>query len=207
VSGDGDNDRQIVRAADPDSDLFAPVMVMRSAPKEVWIAMDDAPLILTLWLDQDSSARFDAERRCHFPPGRNLVPAHVTMFHHLPGDHCREIAQEMTSIARRTGQIKLSVPSLRFLGNGVAYDVLGSELVHLRAVIAQRWSAHLTRQDAQGFRPHVTIQNNVGADIAKALYERLSKAFEPFDVTGMGLQLWRYRGGPWEAAGEYAFER
>jgi 2'-5' RNA ligase len=77
------------------------------------------------------------------------------------------------------------------------------EVQCLRAEIAGRWSAHLTRQDAQGFRPHVTIQNKTAAATAKELFEKLSTSFMPFEVLATGLLLWRYRGGPWEAAGEY----
>ena len=75
------------------------------------------------------------------------------------------------------------------MGNGVAYDVPSSELTDMRETIARRWSAHLTPQDAQALRPHVTIQNKVPAEAAKALYQRLSETFEPFDVAGTGLQL------------------
>ena len=46
-----------------------------------------APLILTLALDERSFAFFDAQRRLHFPASRNLIPAHVTLFHHLLGLH------------------------------------------------------------------------------------------------------------------------
>jgi len=59
----------------------------------------------------------------------------------------------------------------------------------LRAEIAGRWSAHLTRQDAQGFRPHVTIQNKTAAATAKALFEKLSTSFVPFEVLVTGLLL------------------
>jgi hypothetical protein len=44
------------------------------------------PLILTLGLDRASFERFEALRRAHFPPALNRVPAHVTLFHHLPGE-------------------------------------------------------------------------------------------------------------------------
>ncbi len=167
---------------------------------------DHAPLIVTLHLDRQSFVRFNSERERHFPLSRNLVPAHLTMFHHLPGSHYHEIADTLASLAARTSPLKLLVPSLQFMGNGVAYDVPSSELTDMRETIARRWSAHLTPQDAQAFRPHVTIQNKVPAEAAKALYQRLSETFEPFDVAGIGLELWRYRGGPWEAVGEFAFE-
>jgi hypothetical protein len=35
--------------------------------------MDDAPLILSLRFDKTSFARFDEERRLHFPPARNVA--------------------------------------------------------------------------------------------------------------------------------------
>lgn len=170
------------------------------------MVQDHAPLIVTLRLDEQGFARFNSERERYFPAGRNLVPAHLTMFHHFPGSQYQEIADALASLAARTSPLKLLVASLRFMGNGVAYDVLSSELIDVRETIARRWSAHLTSQDTQAFRPHVTIQNKVPAEAAKALYQRLSETFEPFDVSGIGLQLWRYRGGPWEAVGEFAFE-
>jgi 2'-5' RNA ligase len=53
-------------------------------------------------------------------------------------------------------------------------------------------------QDSQRFQPHVTIQNKVAPDEARALHRRLSAEFQPFTIRGEGLILWRYLGGPWE---------
>jgi hypothetical protein len=44
------------------------------------------PLILTLKMDRESFSRFEGLRQAHFPPHRNFIPAHLTLFHHLPGD-------------------------------------------------------------------------------------------------------------------------
>ena len=44
------------------------------------------PLLVTLAMDEPTFGRLDALRSLHFPPGRNLVPAHVSLFHHLPRD-------------------------------------------------------------------------------------------------------------------------
>lgn len=167
--------------------------------------MNDAPLVLTLLFDETSFARFDVERRLHFPPARNHIPAHLTLFHHLPGDRYGEITDGLASLAARQAPFHLTVSSLRFLGQGTAYAIESPELQRLRAKIAGRWSAHLNRQDAQGFRPHVTIQNKAGAATAKALFEKLSASFAPFEVMARGLLLWRYRGGPWEPVGEHSF--
>jgi len=135
--------------------------------------MDDAPLILTLRFDKTSFARFDKERRLHFPAARNHIPAHLTLFHHLPGNHHGEIAEGLASVAATQAPFHLVVSSLRFLGQGTAYAVDSPELQRLRAEIAGGWSGHLTRQDAQGFRPHVTIQNKTEAAAAKALFRTL----------------------------------
>ena len=167
--------------------------------------MDDAPLILTLRFDTASFARFDRERRQHFPPERKLIPAHLTLFHHLPCGQYREICDVLAARAAEQPAFAMPVTSLRFLGQGTAYAIESPALTALRQDLARLWSGHLTRQDAQGFRPHVTIQNKVAAAEAEALHDAMSAAFVPFEVTAIGLLLWHYRGGPWEAAGEFAF--
>lgn len=68
------------------------------------------------------------------------------------------------------------------------------------------FAAWLTPQDRQKFQPHVTIQNKVTPEAARELLERLSDTWEPVTAQGRGLQLWRYRGGPWEGAGTFLFE-
>jgi len=167
--------------------------------------MEDAPLILTLRFDAASFVRFDAERRRYFPPARNLIPAHLTLFHHLPGRLLAQIAHHLASAAAGQMEFPLAVTGLRFLGGGTAYAIESPALLALRAELAALWENDLTRQDAQGFRPHVTIQNKCPAPEARRLFESLSADFEPFEATATGLLLWHYRGGPWEAAGEYPF--
>lgn len=167
--------------------------------------MDESPLILTLRFDQASFHRFDQERRSYFPPDRNFIPAHLTLFHHLPERLKGTITHEIDARCARQARFPIRVSQLRSLGRGVAYFVESSELMALREDLAIRWAAHLTRQDAQGFRPHVTIQNKVSSGVADETYKALSSSFEPFQATATGLLLWHYRGGPWEAADEFAF--
>lgn len=127
------------------------------------------------------------------------------MFHHLPGERHSEITEWLASLAARQAPFQFAVSSLRLLGQCTAYAIDSPELQRLRAEMAGQWSAHLTRQDAQGFRPHVTIQNKTAAVAAKALFEKLSTSFVPFEARATGLLLWRYRGAPWEPAGEHWF--
>ena len=168
-------------------------------------ARDDPPLILTLRLDEPSFERFDALRRRHFPPERNFIPAHLTLFHHLPGEREGEIAAHLRAVTEPAPPLTLAVTGLRLLGRGVAFALESDGLTALRGRLAREWADVLTPQDRQTFRPHVTIQNKVAPEAARALHEGLALDFVPFTVQGTGLLLWRYRGGPWEAGGTFGF--
>jgi len=161
------------------------------------------PLILTLKMDQDSFNRLDGLRRAHFPRHRNFIPAHLTLFHHLPGHDLGAITANLAVILRGRDPVRLRATGLRFLGRGVAYAFDAPELTLLRSTLAARWAAFLTPQDRQPFRPHVTIQNKADPDEARALKQRLEAEFQPFDVVGEGILLWRYLGGPWELLGDF----
>ena len=127
------------------------------------------------------------------------------MFHHLPGEAEAEIAHELRAACGGTPPLSVRVTGLRFMGRGVAYELASSELSGLRRRLAERWAGWLNAQDRQGWRPHVTVQNKVAGEVAKALHAELSAGFRPFDVTAERLDLWWYRGGPWEAAGSFRF--
>ncbi|WFT83637.1 MULTISPECIES: 2'-5' RNA ligase family protein [unclassified Methylobacterium] len=174
-------------------------------PRHLASRMEHAPLILTLDLDEAAFGRFDAERRTHFPAALNRIPAHVTLFHHLPGEEERGIVETLAGAAREEAPAAVAVTGLRFTGRGVAYALDAPAVAALRARLARAFAPWLTAQDRQGFRPHVTIQNKVAPEAARALHARLAADFAPFRVTGTGLLLWRYLGGPWEARGRFPF--
>ena len=168
-------------------------------------ARDPAPLILSLTLAADDQARLDRLRDAHFPPERNFLAAHVTLFHHLPGPEHDAVAATLAEASASVAPFPVRVARLQSLGRGVALALDSDQLVRLRAGLARRWADWLTAQDRQGFRPHVTIQNKVDPAVAKALMAELSAGFAPWTVEATGLSLWRYRGGPWEAAGVFPF--
>ena len=165
---------------------------------------DAAPLILTLKLDAESFARLDALRRAHFPAAINHLRAHLTLFHHLPGDRLGEVCDGLAAAAGRA-PFALGFPGVRSLGRGVAVEVASPELTRLRAELAARFRAHLTPQDAQGFRAHVTVQNKVAPDDARALKAELEAGWAPWEGRAEGLLLHRYRGGPWAFEAEHPF--
>ena len=156
-------------------------------------------------LDEASQARFERERMQHFPARINLIPAHVTLFHHLPGAELAAVDEALTAVCRSQATVPFSVTGLRFLGRGTAYALHMPEMEAVRRGLAAAWQPWLTAQDRQGWRPHVTIQNKVPPDEAKRLHGRLLAGFTPQDGTVAGLKLWRYLGGPWQALGAYGF--
>jgi hypothetical protein len=165
-----------------------------------------APLILTLALDAASQAWLEALRQAHFPPERNLVPAHVTLFHALPGDAEAAVGallRRQCATMAEAVPVRLGPP--RLLGRGVALAVTAPEVAALRTRLATAWRDRLTRQDAQGWRPHATVQNKVSPEAARALHAALSATLPPREARAEGVLLWRYRGGPWEPAGCFPF--
>lgn len=164
-----------------------------------------APLILTLGFDAASFAVFDGLRRAHFPPHLNVIPAHLTLFHHLPGTRLAEVMAEVARQAAMTPVFSVQVEGLRKLGRGVAFTIASPELTALFARLAHTFADDLIPQDRQGFRPHVTIQNKVAPDAANALFEQMGERFTPWAAKAEALLLWHYRGGPWARVGRFPF--
>ncbi|MFM2045378.1 MAG: hypothetical protein RLY86_3954 [Pseudomonadota bacterium] len=164
-----------------------------------------APLILTLKLDPASFALFERLRLLHFPPERNQIPAHLTLFHHLPGTQEEAVKGDLRRICRDTGPFPMEVVEVMALGRGCAFRLRSPVLEDLRDRLASLWDDWLIPQDRQGFRPHVTVQNKADPKQAKDTLAALRAGFTPFPVMGQGLLLWRYMNGPWEKRAEIAF--
>jgi 2'-5' RNA ligase len=161
------------------------------------------PLILTLELDPPLFAALNSLREAHFPPERNQVPAHITLFHALPGAEAERIIDDLARCAAGAAPLALAIPAVRFLGRGVALEVVSPDLVTLRRRLAQIWAPWLARQDQQGYRPHVTIQNKVSPEAARRLYDELSPRWQGLAGQGQEMRLWHYRRGPWDLAGRF----
>lgn len=170
------------------------------------IRRNDPPLILTALLDSASFAILDGLRRRHFPAELNQVPAHVSLFHHLPGSAAVIVLRDVEAACRDRVSFDLRPDGVRLLGRGVAIGYEAPELRDLRAELAASWSAWLTPQDRQRFKPHVTIQNKVTPEKAKALRDAMQGAAPPVCIIE-GVAIWRYLGGPWETVAVRRFQR
>ena len=168
-------------------------------------APDDRPLLVTLRLDDATQARFDRERSALFPPGRTAVGAHVTLFHALPASLRPDVeAQLERERTRATFRVAVTEPFP--LGRGVAYGLHSPALAALHRRLQDRWRQELTPQDRQRLTPHVTVQNKVTPERARETLAGLRAAYAPLEATALGLELWRYDGGPWTPLARYDFD-
>lgn len=164
-----------------------------------------APIIVTALLGRRDQAEFDALRRAHFPPERNALDAHLTLFHHLPPSIESELKHRLTQATRGQRAPVARAAGLMSLGRGVAVRIESPELTMIRHELCEAFSGMLTPQDAGGWRPHITVQNKVAPSMAKLLLGALSKDFRPREVEIAGIATWWYRGGPWEAISRHMF--
>lgn len=164
-----------------------------------------APIIVTALFGHEDQAWFDRQRRAYFPPERNVLAAHCTMFHHLAPELGAELKQRLNAATRGQPAPIARVGGLMNLGRGVAYRIESPELEAIRADLADAFASMLVPQDRSGWRPHVTVQNKVEPAEAKALLATLSAGFSPRPVKIAGLASWWYRGGPWEAFSRHMF--
>ena len=163
------------------------------------------PLIVSAVLEADAQEDLDARRRRFFPAARLRVGAHLTLFHALPGDREAEVAATLAQLTAGRPRPAITVGEAFGLGRGVAFRMPSPELEEIRGEIAEAFRTVLTAQDARPWRPHVTVQNKVEPDEARRTLAGVQAGHAPYETVVEALALWHYRGGPWEAAGEFAF--
>lgn len=166
---------------------------------------DPRPIILTALFEPRAQAYFETLRRAHYPAALNRVPAHVSLFHQLPGRELAAIRGRLKSLCGQLPPPAVEVTGLKLLGYGVAFKLRAPELDDLRAELAQGWEGLLIPQDRGGFAGHVTVQNKVTPAAAKATLAGLARGFEPFATRVVAVGVWRYLDGPWEDLGAVAF--
>lgn len=167
----------------------------------------NAPIIVSALLGPDDFAALNRIRRQHYPRERNVIDAHLTLFHHLPPSIAPELRHRLTMETRNVPRPAARLSGIMSLGRGVAFRVESPDLEAVRARLADAFESLLIPQDQQHWRPHVTIQNKVTPSDAKALLHSLSQDFEPRSIEIVGLASWYYRGGPWEALSTHKFAR
>jgi hypothetical protein len=161
-------------------------------------------LILTAKLGRDDFAWLEGLRRAHYPPERNQVPAHLTIFRALPPSAESEIRARASELAREKAP-QAMVAGLMDLGGGVAFRVVSLGLDQIHDDLALDLHGLLGAQDSGGWRPHITIQNKVAPKVAWALIAELERHSQPRPLAISGLGLHRYLDGPWQDLASWSF--
>ncbi len=167
-------------------------------------AFAGGPLIVTATFGDGDNGWLQQLRRTHYPPERNRVPAHLTLFRHLPPSLEAELSSRLAAAAAAPPP-RAAIAGIIDLGEGTALRVESEDLEAIRAALADALHGLLIPQDLAPWRPHVTIQNKVAPRAAKRLQHQLRAAFEPRPLAIRALASWRYLGGPWEPLRTHAF--
>lgn len=164
------------------------------------------PLIITLSINEEAQVWFNQLRKQHFPAQRNYLDAHITLFHHLPSEEYLKIDEDIRQVIMHQKAFALRITEVVVMGNGVAYKLESEILQLMHRRLQQQWQPWLTSQDKQKLWPHITIQNKVAPATARLLQQQLQQEFKAFEITGTGLSIWEYNGGPWEFKNTYNFK-
>jgi hypothetical protein len=163
------------------------------------------PFIVTAELPRDVFAWADGLRRAHYPVERNKLEAHVTLFHSFAPSLRDELKGYLPRIAGEFAPPPARIVGLMDLGTGTALDIRSAGMLAVREEIAEHFHGSLTAKDRHPPRLHITIQNKVLPDEARALRSELRQSLEERDFAFTGLGLHLYRDGPWEALGRWSF--
>jgi len=156
------------------------------------------PIIVTAALPPEIFSYANGLRTEHFPPERNYLSAHLTLFHALPPSVEPEMRGLMADLAGEFPPPPARMNRIVSLGRGTALGIESDALMALRDRIAERFAGCLTPQDNHRPRLHVTVQNKVDRQTAQAAQATLRAGFSPWEGLLDRLHLWHYRGGPWE---------
>ena len=153
-------------------------------------------------LDPTAQAFYEDLRRRYFPPARNLIGAHLTLFHQLPDDEPTH--QTLRDAAQATQPFQLINPTPRSIGKGVAVFFQSPPLMAIHASLSRAFEDQLIPQDRQRLQPHIVIQNKVVPELARQTLPELQSLSFP-EPQAIGLSLFRYLGGPWQHLTDFPF--
>ncbi len=164
-----------------------------------------APFIVTAELPADLLRWADGLRRAHFPPERNHLAAHVTLFHAFAPSLREELRGVLAQLAGEFCAPAARIEGLLNLGRGTAVAIRSPAMLAIREAIADHFHGSLTAQDSHAPRLHITIQNKVAPQEARSLQAALGPGLVPreFAFTGLGLHL--YLRPHWQAQGVWRF--
>lgn len=163
-----------------------------------------APLLVTAELPGDVLAWADGLRQHHYPPERNRLRAHVTLFHALPPSSEDEV-RRLLARASLSAPPHARIAGIMDLGTGTALAVDSPAMVDLHGELSRALHGVLGQQDRHDLRLHITVQNKVERKAAQALQRELGTKLRKnaFRFHGLGLYAWQE--GLWRPIRTFAF--
>jgi hypothetical protein len=109
-----------------------------------------SPLIVTLALDEPSFQFLNSFRQRYFPPVRNFLTAHLTLFHHLPSDE-PQIWQDLNKWSEEQEPFSLRVTEVKSIGKGVVYKIECEPLLQLHRMMQKAWGFGYNRKTNKSY--------------------------------------------------------
>jgi 2'-5' RNA ligase len=168
---------------------------------------EETVYILTLKTSDQISNTMQSLRRKWFPQQRNKVPAHLTLFHALPGSRIVQISQSLEKLTRRTRHFNVATGHIQKGRSGVFVNVgEGEEEVkRVFGEVRDQFFESLSIQD-RSFKGHWTVMNKENDS------KRVEDAYRDVERSGtvkgtaQGLVLWRYeKDGTWSYERDFEF--
>ncbi len=116
-----------------------------------------------------------------------------------------ELGDCLAALARSNPPVPAWLEGVMKLGKGTALELSSPAMLALWEEIADRFHGMLMPQDQHPPRLHITVQNKVSIEEAKALQAQLAPRVEPRAFAFRGFELHRYRDGPWSFVKRWRF--
>lgn len=170
-------------------------------------AVRGAPLLVVAVLPPPVFVWADAIRRAHYPPTRNRLGAHVTLFHGLPPSAQDEVQRLLAATAASHAPPEARFRGIMDLGQGTAFAIDSPAVEALHAQLADRLTGVIQQKDDRPLRLHVTVQNKVSREVARALQRELATLPLPPPFRLPALATRRWDGEAWRFEREWRFRR
>jgi len=179
--------------------------VIQGAPDPVHSpSIRGVPLLVVAELPPAVFAWADALRRSHYPPERNRLGAHVTLFHGLPPSAEPAVMSALAQCTRLPAP-GATIGGVMDLGDGTALTVDSPALVTLHEALAERLHGLIQQKDARPLRLHITVQAKVPPSQARALQAQLVRDIQPRSFAFRGLGLYGWTGDLWQQTKAFPF--
>ena len=165
--------------------------------------------ILTLQTTEELHISVNNLRQRYFPRKLNKIPAHLTLFHALPGSKLESIRKDPCEVAGSQTSFSLSTGNVKRLKRGVAIFANGTQSAEkLHGRLRDMWLDWLSEQDGGGFQGHWSVMNKVEDEEAVQRAEKeIAESFMGVKGEAQGLTLWKYEKGFWRFPEQYTFSR